>query len=350
MQAAGGQIHFMIEPITEDHLIARLQETGAQVLLVRGIKPVSACALQAAPALRLVAKNGAGVDGIDLDAARARGVAVAVAPGANARAVAEHAVAMMLSLTRQLPLLDRMVRAGQWALPAPGRARFSRCHGGHHWLRRDWQRHGPTGRRAGRPRAGAAPARPGRWLCDPRAAPVSAPGKHPEPALPSDRAHPGPHRRAGPALLPQGSILINTARGPVVNEAALINALQTGHLEGAGLDTFDTEPIPASHPLTQLPNALLTPHVAGVTARARCACPPVTAQTSWTTLRHRRRCTRAPRRLNLTYCIPHTMPALNPFKTALIERRPQIGLWLSMADPLRLAGLRRHHGLRLAAD
>ena len=97
VQAAGGQIHFMTEPITEDHLIARLQETGAQVLLVRGIKPVSARVLQAAPALRLVAKNDAGVDGIDLDAARARGVAVAVAPGANARAVAEHAVAMMLS-------------------------------------------------------------------------------------------------------------------------------------------------------------------------------------------------------------------------------------------------------------
>ena len=115
VHAAGGQIHFMAEPITEDHLIARLAETGAQVLLVRGIKPVSERVLQAAPALRLVAKNGAGVDGIDLDAARARGVAVAVAPGANARAVAEHAVALMLALTRQLPLLDRMVRAGQWA-------------------------------------------------------------------------------------------------------------------------------------------------------------------------------------------------------------------------------------------
>ena len=279
VQAAGGQIHFMTEPITEDHLIARLQETGAQVLLVRGIKPVSARVLQAAPALRLVAKNGAGVDGIDLDAARARGVAVAVAPGANARAVAEHAVAMMLSLTRQLPLLDCMVRAGQWA-PST-------------WQGRDFRDAtvGIIGYGAiGKGTAQLAAALGARVLVlRPHG---QADGFATEPDLhqflpqvnilslhcPLTERTRGLIGARELALLPQGSILINTARGPVVNEAALINALQTGHLEGAGLDTFDTEPIPASHPLTQLPNALLTPHVAGVTQGASLRVSTITAQ------------------------------------------------------------------------
>ena len=277
VQAAGGQIHFMAEPITEDHLITRLQETGAQVLLVRGIKPVSARVLQAAPALRLVAKNGAGVDGIDLDAARARGVAVA--PGANARAVAEHAVAMMLSLTRQLPLLDRMVRAGQWA-PST-------------WQGRDFRDAtvGIIGYGAiGKGTAQLAAALGARVLVlRPHG---QADGFATEPDLhqflpqvnilslhcPLTERTRGLIGARELALLPQGSILINTARGPVVNEAALINAMQTGHLEGAGLDTFDTEPLPAGHPLAQLPNALLTPHVAGVTQGASLRVSTITAQ------------------------------------------------------------------------
>jgi D-3-phosphoglycerate dehydrogenase len=80
------------------------------------------------------------------------------------------------------------------------------------------------------------------------------------------------------ALLPRGSLLINTARGPVVDETALVEALRSGHLEGAGLDTFDTEPLPAGHPLAQLPNALLTPHVAGVTQGASLRVSTITAQ------------------------------------------------------------------------
>ena len=64
----------------------------------------------------------------------------------------------------------------------------------------------------------------------------------------------------------------------MVDEAALVEALRSGHLEGAGLDTFDTEPLPASHPLAQLPNALLTPHVAGVTQGASLRVSTITAQ------------------------------------------------------------------------
>lgn len=80
------------------------------------------------------------------------------------------------------------------------------------------------------------------------------------------------------ALLRRGSLRINTARGPVVDEAALLQALQSGHLAGAGLDTFDAEPLPAGHPLLTLPNVLLTPHVAGVTRNAALQVADITAR------------------------------------------------------------------------
>jgi D-3-phosphoglycerate dehydrogenase len=79
------------------------------------------------------------------------------------------------------------------------------------------------------------------------------------------------------ALLRPGSLLINTARGPVVDEAALLAALESGHLGGAGLDTFDIEPLPQGHPLARLPQVLLTPHVAGVTRQAALRVATLTA-------------------------------------------------------------------------
>lgn len=279
VRAAGGQITFLPEPITEDVLAGQLAATGAQALVLRGSKPVSARVLAAAPALKIVAKNGAGVDSVDLAAARQRGVAVAVAPAANADAVAEHALALMLALTRQLPLLDGMVRAGRWADST--------------WQGRDFRGavvgivgYGNIGRSTAR----LAAALGARVLV---LRPQGQADHHAtEPDLDrflaqidilslhcplTERTH-GLIGHRALSVMRRGSLLINTARGPVVDEAALLQALQSGHLAGAGLDTFDTEPLSAGHPLLALPNVLLTPHVAGVTRDAALQVAHITAR------------------------------------------------------------------------
>ncbi len=278
VQQAGGQIHFMAEPITAESLAERLAQTGAQALVLRGSKPVSAAVLRAAPALRIVAKNGAGVDSVDMEAARTQGVAVAVAQAANAPAVAEHALALMLALVRQLPQLDRQVRAGGWA--------------GSNWQGRDFRGStvGIVGYGAiGRATAQLAAALGTKVLVLRPAG--QADGFDCEPDLrqllprvdilslhcPLTEQTRGLIGASELALLRPGSLLINTARGPVVDETALLAALESGHLGGAGLDTFDIEPLPQGHPLARLPQVLLTPHVAGVTRQAALRVATLTA-------------------------------------------------------------------------
>lgn len=284
VRAAGGTIHFMDEAVTEASLGRRLAETGAQALVVRGNRPVTDAVLAQAPALRIVAKNGAGVDGIDLASARRRDVAVAVAAAANADAVAEHALALMLALTRELPRLDRMVREGGWA---DGR-----------WQGRDFRGavvgivgYGSIGQATAR----LAVALGARVLVLPsggrQQAACEADGLEQVPTLaqllprldilslhcPLTEATRGLVGAPELALLRPGGLLVNTARGPVVQEAALVDAVRSGHLAGAGLDTFDAEPLPAGHALRELPQVLLTPHVAGVTRNAALNVARITA-------------------------------------------------------------------------
>ncbi|WEE76392.1 hydroxyacid dehydrogenase [Comamonas testosteroni] len=272
VQQAGGQIHFMAEPITAESLAQQLAQTGAQALVLRGSKPVSAAVLQAAPALRIVAKNGAGVDSVDMEAARAQGVAVAVAQAANAPAVAEHALALMLALVRQLHQLDQQVRAGGWA--------------GSNWQGRDFRGStvGIVGYGAiGRATAQLAAALGAKVLVLRPAGQADDFDCEPDlrqllPRVDILSLHcPLTERSRGMigvnqlALLRPGSLLINTARGPVVDEAALLAALQSGHLGGAGLDTFDTERAAPGPPAGPAAAGAADAACGRTTPRQRCA-------------------------------------------------------------------------------
>jgi phosphoglycerate dehydrogenase-like enzyme len=234
------------------------------------LEPVTAALLEAAPRLRLVQKIGVGVNTIDLEACRARGVAVCNMPGTNSRAVAELTLGLVLAVLRRIAWLDRETRAGRgWALPEELPDRLGEL----------------AGRRVGLVGMGAVPRLLVPVLTAMGAEPVywSRREKPDVPArlLPLDELlatsdvvslHlPLTEETAGIlsgeriARMKRGAILINTARGGLVDETALLLALADGHLAGAGLDVFEREPLPPDHPLLARPEVVVTPHLAWLT-------------------------------------------------------------------------------------
>jgi phosphoglycerate dehydrogenase-like enzyme len=244
----------------------------AEVLL-HILRPVTEEVLAGAPRLRLVQKIGVGVDTIDLEAARRRGVAVANMPGTNTQAVAEAALMLMLAALRNLASLDRECRAGNGWSPE-GEAR---------------QRRNTLGelcsRTVGLVGAGAVASR--------LVGPLRALGAHVIYADRRERPDLGIERRdlddlletsdvvslhvpltpeteglidrAALARMKPGAVLVNTARGGLVEEEALVEALTSGRLLAAGLDVLAQEPPSSHHPLLSLDNVVLTPHVAWLT-------------------------------------------------------------------------------------
>lgn len=251
----------------EPELIRRLAD--AEVALnIRAHARFSDRVLAGASRLRLVSVWGTGVDNIDLEACRRRGVAVTNTPGVNADAVAEHTLALMLAVMRRLPALDRDVRAGQWPRGLLVQARGTSL--GILGLGAIGSRVAALGRALGmtvlvhtlRPDAGRAAAAGG------RAVPLD------ELLRASDVL--SLHLRLAPetqgfldaarlARMKPTAFLVNTARGALVDKAALVAALRDGRLAGAGIDVFHEEPVPPDDPLLALPNVVLTPHNAGMT-------------------------------------------------------------------------------------
>ncbi len=250
---------------------ARLLELLADAeVLWHCLRPVDGRLLEAAPRLRLVQKIGVGVNTIDLDTARARNVAVCNMPGTNSRAVAEHTLALMLAVLRQVPRFDADVRAGRgWSWPARRQDALGEL----------------GGRTVGLVGYGAVP-RVLAPVLHALGARVIYTARAPKPdvtasfrdldsllgeadvvslhvPLTPDTERLLDARRL--ALLRPGAVLINTARGALVDEVALRDALEDGHLAGAGLDVFATEPVPADHPLLGLDKVVLAPHVAWLT-------------------------------------------------------------------------------------
>ena len=231
--------------------------------------------LAAAPLLEVVARVGVGYDAVEVPALTARGIPLMIAGTANARSVAEHALYFMFALAKRGAVLDRMVRAGK---PHDRKANMPMELSGRTVLIVGFGRIGS--RVAPRCRALEMTVQ----VHDPYVPPetIRAAGCVPVPDL--DTALPradfvtihcpktpetvGMFGAARLARMKPGAFLVNTARGGLVDEAALHAALVSGQLGGAALDVFDPEPPPASHPLLQLENVVTSPHMAGVTQEA----------------------------------------------------------------------------------
>ncbi len=266
IEAAGGRLHYM-RPYPSAAEVAALAAALNPVAILSRQGPVQAAAMDAAPALRIIARHGVGVEDVDIAAAAARGIMVARAPGSNTRAVAEHTMAIILALAKDLVPLSRQVGGGGWR-EAGTKVRDV------------------AGMRLGLVGCGAI----GRAVAtlagafgmavfgyDPGGVEVPGIVRVESPAalwplsdvlslhVPYSAAT--RHMVDAPALaaLPAGSYVVNTARGGLIDEAALLVALESGHVAGAGLDVFETEPPDAGDRLRGHPRVIATPHVAGVT-------------------------------------------------------------------------------------
>jgi phosphoglycerate dehydrogenase-like enzyme len=228
------------------------------------LRPISDADLQQAARLQLVHKFGAGVNTIDVDAASRRGVAVANMPGANAPSVAEGTVLLMLATLRRLPALDRATRAGRGWPSDPTLGETVRDI--------DSCTVGLVGYGSIAKRVAGIVAAMGATVLHTSTRDDGSPGWRPllelleasdivSLHLPLTDATHGLLGRAALAAMKPGAVLINTSRGAIVDQAALVDALRGGRLAGAGLDVFDVEPVPPDNPLLGLDNVVLTPHV-----------------------------------------------------------------------------------------
>lgn len=244
----------------------------ADALVVRSETQVTGEVLAAAPRLRVVARAGVGVDNIDLDEATRAGILVLNAPGANATSAGEHTIALLLAITRQIPFADATTRAGEWARKQV----------------KPIDLRGRTVGIVGLGRVGSIVAK--------RLKAFEMQVIAHDPYIPDSRFHElgveavsldaiwdrsdvvtfhcpatiETHHMLNAATLRQlrqGAIVINAARGEVVDQDALADAIRDGHIAGAGVDVYPSEPCFDS-PLFSLPNVVVTPHTGGSSAEA----------------------------------------------------------------------------------
>ena len=248
---------------------------GIDGLVVRNRCRVDAELLRAAgPGLRVVGRLGAGLDNVDLSACAAAGVRVVFARGANADAVCEYVFCAMLMHGRRLGEADRAVRAGLWPRDTYVATELGGKTLGLLGLGEVGRRLAARARAFGMDVVGHDPALPPERLAQipARSLPVETVLEASDflslhlPLLPETR-----HLLDGAALrrMRPGAVLINAARGGIVDEAALRSALCAGRLGGAVLDVREFEPPPRPDPLADVPGVLLTPHIAGLTAEAQ---------------------------------------------------------------------------------
>ncbi len=262
--------------LTADQIAGNLpaELKTADALIVRSAVMADAKLLQDVPNLRVIGRAGVGIDNVDLEAATKMGIAVMNTPGANAVAVAEHTLGLMLSMARSIPRADALMHVGKWEKKSL----------------QGTELRGKTLAIIGLGRIGAEVAKRAKAFAmdvvahDPfiSAAAAEAMGVH---LLPLDEAlakadyialhlgltpqTTGMINAASIAKMKKGVRLVNCARGELVDEAAVAEALKSGKMGGAALDVFTHEPPPQDGPLASAPNLILTPHLGGSTAEAQ---------------------------------------------------------------------------------
>jgi D-3-phosphoglycerate dehydrogenase len=267
MKANAGVYNVIRQAVTSVSELVTQEDGGSPAELIRDLDfviagKVTAPMISSAARLKMIVAPGIGTDGIDLDEAGRRNIAVACTVAGNINEVAEHALMLMLAVSRRLTEVDAALRRGEWLM----------------WDRR-LQSYNLAGRRlgvVGFGRIGKAVAHRaaafGMQIC--YYDPIRATGWEYSDldallassdivvlSLPLTEATNKLMTHQHLFAMKRGSMLINVARGEVVDEPALIEALQAGHLAGAGLDVFAEEPPPVSNPLLSMPNVVLTPHV-----------------------------------------------------------------------------------------
>jgi D-3-phosphoglycerate dehydrogenase len=266
--------HARVEMAVGDRAALERHLPIADALLVRSETRVTAAMLELAPRLRVIGRAGAGVDTIDVAAATARGIVVVNAPGGNAVAAAEHTLALMFALARRVAAADASLKRGQWARSAYIGSELT----------------GKTLGLIGLGRVGSEVARRALGLdmhvlvYDPYVPDEHARRNGMEPVeldallgqsdfvslhVPLTEATRGILNASRIARMRQGAFVINCARGGLVEDAALLEALDAGHLAGAAVDVFVQEPVGVDDPLPRHPKVVATPHLGASTVEAQ---------------------------------------------------------------------------------
>ncbi|MET3182063.1 UNVERIFIED_ORG: D-3-phosphoglycerate dehydrogenase [Variovorax guangxiensis] len=265
----GHEIVYAGKTPTEDDLVALCRAHDPVAIIVRYGK-VGAAVMDAAPSLKVISKHGSGTDTIDKAAAQARGIEVVAAVGANAAAVAEHALALLLACAKSVTSLDTRMHAGHWdkathkSLELGGRTiglvglgaiglRFARMAGA---LGMRVLGHDPFAKNLP---AHVQPVDLATLWAESDAVSLHCPLTDDNRGLLNARTL---------AQCRRGVIVVNTARGGLIEEEALLAAVRSGQVAMAGLDSFAVEPMTPGHPFQGEKNIVLSPHVGGVTSDA----------------------------------------------------------------------------------
>ena len=270
LEAAKGVTFIHVEDISEDSYQPYLAEADAVVIRTQ---PMGAASVAKAAKLQIVSRHGVGYDAVNLPALNARKIPLCIVGDVNSVSVAEHSMMMILACAKQLIRSDASVRHGTWG----------------------WRNKLEQGEVSGKRLLIIGYGRIGRHLAQMAAAfgmkiaaydPYLATHGWPAGNVASaadlaaglaeaDFVSVHIPKADGPligaaeiAAMKRGAIIINTARGGIVDEVALAQALRSGHIAGAGIDVFDAEPPAAGHPLLAFDQVLLTPHTAGLTREA----------------------------------------------------------------------------------